>query len=224
MTQPNPDVPCYTLTPHPRHPNFTSLLPGAAPGCPGVPNLAEPARFEPDRAEYARVEVRYPAGVTYIVELGGTESDPIDGHLLFERQSFEVLTAATGRREAAPADQRADIALRGRVASALRTTGAAPVDRDARVRAQALRDFAESMRVLAEDAPADEPAKWPWSGYALAAVKAEEYAGKGFPLREDSTAGDSGTPEHPEPRTGEERCSYCKTKDRDECEEGTNAS
>jgi hypothetical protein len=49
-------------------------------------------------------------------------------------------------------------------------------------------------------------------------------AGKGFPRSEDSTAGDSGTPEHPEPRTGEERCSYCKTKDRDECEEGTNAS
>jgi hypothetical protein len=98
-----------------------------------------------------------------------------------------------------------------------------PADRDARVRAQALRDFAEVMRVLAEDAPADEPAKWPWSGYALAAVKAEEYAGKGFPCHEDSTAGDSGTPEHPEPRTGEERCSYCKTKDRDECEEGTNA-
>jgi hypothetical protein len=62
-----------------------------------------------------------------------------------------------------------------------------PADRDARVRAQALRDFAESMRVLAEDAPADEPAKWPWSGYALAAVKAEEYAGKGFPRHEDST-------------------------------------
>jgi hypothetical protein len=70
--------------------------------------------------------------------------------------------------------------------------GSDGTDRDARVRAQALRDFAEAMRVLAEDAPADEPAKWPWSGYALAAVKAEEYAGKGFPSSQGSTEGDSG--------------------------------
>jgi hypothetical protein len=74
--------------------------------------------------------------------------------------------------------------------------------RDARVRAQALRDFAEAMRVLAEDAPADEPAKWPWSGYALAAVKAEEYAGKGFPIVQGDPTSTGGTPEHPEPQEG----------------------
>jgi hypothetical protein len=74
--------------------------------------------------------------------------------------------------------------------------------RDARVRAQALRDFAEAMRTLAEDAPADEPAKWPWSGYALAAVKAEEYAGKGLPCPPAGPAGDGGTPTHPEAQEG----------------------
>jgi hypothetical protein len=47
---------------------------------------------------------------------------------------------------------------------------------EARVRAQALRDFAAVMRASAEEAPADEPVKWPWSAYALAAVKAEEHA------------------------------------------------
>jgi hypothetical protein len=62
-----------------------------------------------------------------------------------------------------------------------------PADRDARVRAQALRDFAESMRVLAEDAPADEPAKWPYTAYALAAMKAEERAGP-MAFLEDDTA------------------------------------
>lgn len=47
----------------------------------------------------------------------------------------------------------------------------------ARVRATALHDFAASMRTLAEQAPEGEPAGWPWTAYALAAVKAEESAG-----------------------------------------------
>jgi hypothetical protein len=68
----------------------------------------------------------------------------------------------------------------------------------AAVRAAALRDFAASMRALAEQAPEGEPASWPWSAYALAAVKAEEHAGKGFPSDDADQTPDVGTPDHPE--------------------------
>lgn len=65
----------------------------------------------------------------------------------------------------------------------------------ARVRAAALHDFAASMRTLAEQAPEGEPAGWPWTAYALAAVKAEEHAGKGFPRVQDGSTDTTGTPD-----------------------------
>lgn len=52
-----------------------------------------------------------------------------------------------------------------------------PAARDAQVRAAALLDFAASMRTLADQAPESEPVAWPWTAYALAAVKAEASAG-----------------------------------------------
>jgi hypothetical protein len=194
VTSPN-RPPCGSLTPHDRH-----LVVGSFPlelECPGVPNLAEPARFEPDRAEYARVEVRYPSGVTYIVEMRGSDPDPIDGHLLFEQQSFEVLTGATDRFVAAPSGQRTDIALRGRVASALRTTDAAPSDRDARVQAQVAEELARIVESLCPDPDVQHAGSH--CDFADAAAVIREYAGKGLPSSVGDPTGTGGTPdpEHP---------------------------
>jgi hypothetical protein len=83
----------------------------------------KPARFEPDWAEYARVEVRYPSGVTYTVEMNSTPACQIEGHLLFERESFESpIEAAAAHRIVAPGDQRADIPDRPRSNRSLATT------------------------------------------------------------------------------------------------------
>lgn len=125
-------VACHKLWPHLPHPNRAVVLDDSepVPECPGVPNLAEPARFEPDWAEYARVEVRYPSGVTYTVEMNSAPDCQIEGHLLFERASFDLPVEADARRTTAPGEQRADIALKGVVASAVRETLAEPAARD----------------------------------------------------------------------------------------------
>lgn len=68
-----------------------------------------------------------------------------------------------------------------------------------RVRAAALHDFAASMRTLAEQAPEGEPAGWPWTAYALAAVKAEERAAAPAERVRDGSTDTTGTPGRPNP-------------------------
>jgi hypothetical protein len=158
------------------------------PNQPGVPNLAEPAAQQPlSRSDE-------PSEVAAIRRLTQYLNQPMINRL---RRCADHDTGDGSWGEATIYTPEAIqlVALVDAVDALLGSDGA---DRDARVRAQALRDFAEAMRVLAEDAPADESAKWPWSGYALAAVKAEEHAGKGFPMVQGDPTSTGGTPEHPE--------------------------
>jgi hypothetical protein len=182
VTSPN-RPPCGDLTPHDQH-SLNGGVDFADQGwCPGVPNLAEPAAQQPlSRSDE-------PSEVAAIRRLTRHLNQPMINRL---RRCADRDTGDGSWGEATIYTPEAIqlVALVDAVDALLGLDGTA---RDARVRAQALRDFAEAMRVLAEDAPADEPAKWPWSGYALAAVKAEEYAGKGFPIDQGSIAGDSGT-------------------------------
>jgi hypothetical protein len=189
---------CGILAPHDRHP-IVGNFPLEAE-CLGVPNLAEPAA---------------PAGLA--VEVG---ADTGDGHryvrlLLNGRglawlgpQPQSVIDALKASITPEPAAQqplsRVDASLLTAAAAIRHLPGHWTLADDrvaaevvARVRADTFRFFAAEMRTLADQAPEGEPARWPWTAYALAAVKAEERAGKGFPSDDTDRTPDVGTPDHP---------------------------
>lgn len=128
-------------------------------GC-GVPNLAEPAASEDRQRCLTTTHTGEPCGPDCLAQ-------PLSRDEQWEAEKVVTSLPALDYDWTTIADYNAAQAW------AVEAYLAAV----ARVRADALRSFAAEMRTLAEQAPEGEPARWPWSAYALAAVKAEERAG-----------------------------------------------
>lgn len=183
MNQPNRPS-CGNLTPHGEH--RAPGLGGVSHRCPGVPNLADPAAQQPlsggDTVGTLRPKL---AALAAVAELESAIAAAIPYEL--------IATPAVGLGDA----RRARIA--DAVMPAVREFVAA---RDAQVRADERRRVAKELAGIVAGMCPDPDVAHAGSrcDFADAAAVIREYAGKGFPRHEGDAAGDSGTPEHPEPQ------------------------